>query len=1151
MKIKELNRTSHVAWSAPEVDTVLLAAGTSAQQVDLSFNTKAELEIFDPNTRDNEPLGKVETSERFHCLAWGSFGVSNGNSTKGIIAGGLDNGAICLWDPNRIINGDSALIFESKKHVGPVRSVQFNPFQAHGLASGGRNCDIFVWNVEKGEPRQLLPKPTQAEVNSIAWNKHCSYILGSCGGDGVTYIWDLRASKTIFRLNEASNERYRASCMEWNPESYMKLVTAFEDPRFSAVQLWDLRSCHTPVYTLMSHQKGVLSLAWCPKDSDLLMVSSIDCRTVVWNPNTSQSWSVVAELSNYKSPVYDTKWCSKDPNLLCTAAAQSLTIHNAFVSRSSDSRDSQSSVFDSAPADLSIAKEPRWLGRPCGGIFGFAGRLVRFSKGSNKVFISSIATDKGLVRRSVELKASLTQNTTSAYCEKRSSETTSPEEKSIWLLMRNNFEDSKRGGLMQLWGPQTAPQKDVHSSTTTATSSPRPQSYTEMDPSETFSFENLSLIENTHSDDEATTGKENREDAPGSFALDGMGSELDNDIAQSVLSGRLPDAVKLCLNNDRLSDALLVATFGSSQLLKSTQMEYLRKSNSKLNHLLRIFVDSDWKMVVSSIELSQWKEIFAFICTYPDETEFTSLFDILGDRFEHAQNAEYSFQALLCYVCSKNVCKFSAAWNKVRPLNGESLYDFVELALMLSESAGEPYIYDTFLCQKIREYCELVTAQGCVDTAQYFLEKLSSNDLHVAILRDRVYKLRPDGTQRDFPFEALEVPLPSAPRENGDAADSASWDPVERQGGGNGPTMPSLDTRETFPLQQPYHHQSRYPPSGPQHPLYAQYQPPIPHQPYQQPPPQHHTAFPPTDPPHPEGANFLGAYPQSVAPLVAPPVSEQPAYIQPRVAPPSFPPSNKPSLWEPPRPVTPASLIGGQQNALSYLPNQHLPLSSYGTSVRPPNLANEMAVRPLKKTTPTANANVYEHMGTGLAPTVGILTPNPPGSAQPVSQQRYYSAVNGVSQQQNFVDPSFQFSSLPSKAQNTVHSLPSNMPAAPEPPQESSLNKPPIPEKYTAIVSSLNDAITRCSKVQNSIVKKKLDEVRRKLEDLFDSLREDNVRPEVLQSLNEYCTALSERNYLLCHKAYTFMATTPNSSSISHWLTSLRALTQLLVSNRL
>jgi hypothetical protein len=70
----------------------------------------------------------------------------------------------------------------------------------------------------------------------------------------------------------------------------------------------------------------------------------------------------------------------------------------------------------------------------------------------------------------VELKASLTQNTTSAYCEKRvlnyiyyasitpnlfpmqSSETTSPEEKSIWLLMRNNFEDSKRGGLMQLWG---------------------------------------------------------------------------------------------------------------------------------------------------------------------------------------------------------------------------------------------------------------------------------------------------------------------------------------------------------------------------------------------------------------------------------------------------------------------------------------------------------------------------------------------------------------------------------------------------------------------------------------------------------------------------------------------------------------------------
>lgn len=46
MKIKEIEKTVTVAWSPSPQHPILLAAGTAAQQLDASFNTSAELEIY-------------------------------------------------------------------------------------------------------------------------------------------------------------------------------------------------------------------------------------------------------------------------------------------------------------------------------------------------------------------------------------------------------------------------------------------------------------------------------------------------------------------------------------------------------------------------------------------------------------------------------------------------------------------------------------------------------------------------------------------------------------------------------------------------------------------------------------------------------------------------------------------------------------------------------------------------------------------------------------------------------------------------------------------------------------------------------------------------------------------------------------------------
>jgi protein transport protein SEC31 len=59
----------------------------------------------------------------------------------GLIAGGMSDGTIYVWDPAQLLAGESeALIAKVEQHEGPVNGLQFNPHReaTHLLASGGR-----------------------------------------------------------------------------------------------------------------------------------------------------------------------------------------------------------------------------------------------------------------------------------------------------------------------------------------------------------------------------------------------------------------------------------------------------------------------------------------------------------------------------------------------------------------------------------------------------------------------------------------------------------------------------------------------------------------------------------------------------------------------------------------------------------------------------------------------------------------------------------------------------------------------------------------------------------------------------------------------------------------------------------------------------
>ncbi|KAJ1827278.1 protein transport protein S31 [Coemansia sp. RSA 2599] len=468
MVFQYIERTAIPAWG-PQQSESLIAAGTVAGAMDATFSNTSELEIFRLGASDDaagalESIGKVEAAARFQRLAWSG---KSGSHDLGVLAGGLENGDVAVWDPARIMAGeDNAVLHSSSAHTGAVGGLEFNPFQSNLMASGAANGEVFVWDIVS-EFKSYSPGARSQRIDSVtdlAWNNQVQHILATASNTGALVVWDLKSRREVIALSSpgaigsAATGRAGISACAWNPASATQLVTASSDDNNPTIMLWDLRNANAPSQVFTGHNRGVLSLSWCRKDAGLLLSSGKDNRTVCWNPMTGE---IVGELPPSSNWVYDVQWNQSNPNLLSGASFDG-RVNLYSLARESESVESSVAVSDDpfapqsstafAPS-LSLKRPPKWLARPCGAVFGFGGQMVRFSQSSGSmVSIDELVSEPELAQQARQLTELLQNDQAAELCRERLQQSKGSEQERSWQVLQILFDPSARDKLIRFLG---------------------------------------------------------------------------------------------------------------------------------------------------------------------------------------------------------------------------------------------------------------------------------------------------------------------------------------------------------------------------------------------------------------------------------------------------------------------------------------------------------------------------------------------------------------------------------------------------------------------------------------------------------------------------------------------------------------------------
>ncbi|ONK63576.1 uncharacterized protein A4U43_C07F16680 [Asparagus officinalis] len=768
--IKSAARSALVSF-AP--DAPYLAAGTMDGAVDLSFSSIANLEIFkldfQSDAQDLPVAGACPSTERFNRLSWSKPVPASEDYSLGLVAGGLGDGSIGVWNPRKLIGSEDqegSFVVRLQKHTGPVRGLEFSTLSPNLLASGADEGELRIWDLAKPPEPTLYPSlksagsGAQTEVSFVSWNPKFQHILASSSYNGMTVVWDLKQQKPVTSFSDST--RRSCSVLQWNPDMSTQLIIASDDDNSPSLRVWDVRKTISPLREFVGHTKGVIAMSWCPYDSSQLLTCAKDNRTICWDTVAGE---IVCELPASTNWNFDVHWYPKIPGVI---SASSFDVKVGIYNIQACNRLTAGDGEFASPAQL---RAPKWLKRPVGASFGFGGKLVTFQpspsapgapSSSSEVYVHNLVTENSLVSRSTEFENAIRDGekvSLRLLCEKKSQDTLSEDEKETWGFLKVMFEEegtTKTKILTHLGfsvpnrGSENAIDEVGNKLANGMNLDDKASKHTNFEAVEgdAFFIDNgedffnnpqSSIDDSVDEDNEVPKDKQINKEPEEQLKINDP--SIDGSIQRSLVVGDYKGAVSQCMAANRMADALVIAHVGGPSLWESTRDRYLSNSLSPYLKVVSAMVTNDLMSLVNTRPLDSWKETLALLCTFAQE-EWTVLCDTLAARLMTVGN---TLAATLCYICAGNIDKTVEIWSRCLKSehDGKSyvdlLQDLMEKTIVLALATGQKR-FSASLSKLVENYAELLASQGLLTTAMEYLKLLGSEESshEFAILRDRI-----------------------------------------------------------------------------------------------------------------------------------------------------------------------------------------------------------------------------------------------------------------------------------------------------------------------------------------------------------------------------------------------------------------------------
>lgn len=1115
------------------------------------------------------------------------------NFQQNLFASGAGESEIFIWDLN---NTSTPMSPGTKSQpLEDVLSVSWNQQVQHILASTFPSKCV-IWDLRKNEPIiKLTDTVSRIRWKVVAWHPEVATQLCLASEEDqapVIQLWDLRFATSP--LKTLQNHQRGILSMSWCSEDADLLVSCGKDNR---ILCWNPNSNSQNGEILAEVAKTnqwSFDVIWCPRNPALIASPNFDGHISVYSimggkTQQIQTTNKIADsfpgMDGYaETPVPQQDSgpvsvdLSKPPKWLKKPVGASFGFGGKLISFETDK-----AAIAQALQNLQPGQQPPPVHRT--------------------VQVSQVITEPDFVKKSNELEKSLEHGNFTDYCLDKSEQTNDQHKKYIWNFLKANFQEVPRVELLNLLGYNLRDinkNLDLHAGVGIDNDvDGLNEDFTNLNRIDDYDRQNaFSSVSKQREKKLTKPFKINTNDDTEGLITQAL--LLNNVVAAVELclkSKRFADALIIATTG---GPDLVAKT--QLKYLEQTNDYVSTLISAIVSEDCGLIIDncdiSNWKEALAAVLTHASDDDLPALCE--------QLGNRLEE--ESNNNPKLSQDAQLCYICAGSFDKLVSSWSGNALQSTESLQELIELVTFLQkaiERQGRQVKVSGGLADLLSHYASLLASQGELTTAIAYLgssanEKVSAlrNRLQVALGQKQIVAQE---ARQQTRRGSQRTSFSSYPNVNS----FASTNPFQSNHGQNSfgvapltpAPVPNYNQFNTGlpnaavnnqPWQTPAVPAPLPPPTSfnqPQRVFTPPQNPPLTHPPRPASVESSHscsTGLPSRkyvlDPSvssnqydirnqyAPQPINTFQSNSAYSNTYVPPPISSNAYNPASNTAPTSLPNQTfnsgvptfnpAPNTSFNPAPMTPSSQGGfggsglpppplevGQQvfNSYNAPPGWNDP-PPVARSVKHPQKAevvpSEPITHPLYGTTPVQPMPTNGYGDTSAPPqqayNQSYYPQNPPTTFQQQQQQQPHQADTFGSS----FNPGIY-------NQNAILNQPQEIRNAPRVQTPQPVQKAPIPEEHLHMKTVLDEFKDQCSRAANNPqTKRKLEDVGRKLESLYDALREQKLSANTLAALHEMIQMIQAGNYTGGLALHTQLVSGPDFAQIAGFMPGLKLLLQ-------